>query len=637
VITDHADVETASAEIEYPCILKPSVKSAAWTAHTSTKALMLGSAHALKEAYERFALFADAFIVQEWIVGGDGDHYTCDCYVSAQGVPLVTFSARKIRQWPSGTGQGCLSVECRDDYVRDLTLRVLATAGHQGQGYLETKRDTRSGRHLIIEANVGRPTGRAAAAEKAGVELLMTMYSDLVGAPLPTARTQKYLGTKWIHIRRDVQASANLLVKREASIAQVVKPWWRGPFSFAMFSKEDPVPFVADWGHATAQQARLRWAEARETLGRRRWMHWLAPQKAAAAAASVSDEQDGGSVPSPQRAHQADYDVHGVLRIRTRDAWPADLAAVARHLTCGVKPLAGDPDVVVCFVEELTPHVLERIEGDLAFGDDGVFFMSRTTGQPLAHMRLSEPWGSALIVCKRGLGGVPLLSTAFDLAALHQEWVPIRADLWTVDGTSVLAVSGHGTQRAWSVSDCARPVPEGRVLLSPDGRSLIRVGRAPSAAGPDAARPGKGAATSSTQARPEAIVLLETHDRPDVIVERIDTEAAAARIAAALGAELRAGLGHKEGRDGRLAGRGWLSARRAPGVALRLLREATRWKPCYVVRHSEASSSEQVNAAIARALPDVSASPAGPPMAQPSRHSKKSSSTSEKSHRQSQG
>jgi D-aspartate ligase len=601
VVSSSEDVETASAEIEYPCILKPSVKSAAWSTHTSTKALMLDSPKALKEAYERFALWANAFVVQEWIVGGDGDHYTCDCYVSAQGVPLVTFSARKIRQWPSGTGQGCLSVECRDEYVRDLTLRVLATAGHQGQGYLETKRDTRSGRHMIVEANVGRPTGRAAAAEKAGVELLMTMYSDLTGAPLPTARTQKYIGTKWIHIRRDLQASVSLLAKREAGIREIAKPW-RGPFAFALFSKRDPVPFVADWIHASAQHAGHLWREVRETWGRHKWMRWLAPAQAAGDAGGESDEQESAAYPAPSRAAQADYDIQGVLRVRTRDAWPADLAAVARHLGHGVKPLAGDPDVVVCFVDDLTPHVLERIEGDLAFGDDGIYFLSHTS-QPLAHMRLSDPWGSALIVCKRGLGRVPLLSTAFDLAALQQEWIPLRADVRTVNGASVLAVSGQETGST-SARDCSRPVPVGRILWSPDGRTLVRVGKPPHGARTPAPRSANGNANSALP-RPDAIVLLETHDRPDVVVERIDPDAAAGRIAAAVGAELRAGLGHREGREGRLAGRGWISTRRAPGVALRLLREATRWRSCYVVHHPEGCATGEIDAAIARFLPDA--------------------------------
>jgi D-aspartate ligase len=597
------DVETAGAELEYPCVLKPSVKSSAWTSNTAAKALVVDSAKALAETYERYSQWADAFVVQEWIVGGDGDHYTCDCYVSAQGVPLVTFSARKIRQWPPSTGQGSLSVECRDDYVRELTLRVLATAGHHGQGYLETKRDTRSGRHLIVEANIGRPTGRAAAAERAGVELLMTMYCDLTGSPLPTARTQKYLGTKWIHVRRDLQASMNLLKSGKASVREIVKPW-RGPFAFAMESRTDPVPFLADWAHAFGQVARSHWAVLRSRLARGGWLRAVEERE------HTGTDGEEAALPAPPLAQQADFDVQGVVRVRTRDAWPADLAAVARHLGSATKSLVGDPDVIVCFVDELTPRVLEHVEGDVAFGDDGIYALGRGAGRPLAHIRLSDPWGTALIVCRRGLGRVPLLTTAIDLAALHREWIPLRAQAWQVNGANVLVVPGRST-RASSTSraDCLRPVPEGRLLLSPDGRSMVRMGKATPILGfaPVTSDERGRAQGQEDVGRPEVVVLLEAHDRTDVAditVERIDSEAAAGRIAACMAAEIRESLAQRDAREGQLAGRGWLSARRAPGVATRLLREATRWKPCFAIRHPAACSPEDLSEVIARALPD---------------------------------
>jgi hypothetical protein len=142
-------------------------------------------------------------------------------------------------------------------------------------------------------------------------------------------------------------------------------------------------------------------------------------------------------------------------------------------------------------------------------------------------------------------------------------------------------------------------VPDGRLLLPPDGRASVRMGKQPIiASARKTEREGAGA-------RPDMIVLLEAHDSPDVFAERIDADAAAQRMAAGIGAEIRKGLAHRDMRDGRLAGRGWLSAKRAPGVATRLLREATRWKPCYVVRHPENCSRESLTDAIARILPET--------------------------------
>ena len=236
----------AAHQVRYPCVLKPSVKSADWTEHVPWKAVVAESPPALVSAYERHARWAEAFVVQEWVEGEDDSHFTCDCYLNETGDALVTFTSQKLRQWPPGVGQGCLSVEARNPAVCEETLRVLRAAGHFGPGYVELKRDRQSGRHVIIEANVGRPTGRSAAAEKAGVELLMTMYCDLVGAPLPTQRTQTFRGTKWIHIRRDVQACARLWLTGRTGLREILGSW-RGPMAFALFSWRDPVPFLADW------------------------------------------------------------------------------------------------------------------------------------------------------------------------------------------------------------------------------------------------------------------------------------------------------------------------------------------------------------------------------------------------------
>jgi hypothetical protein len=56
-------------------------------------------------------------------------------------------------------------------------------------------------------------------------------------------------------------------------------------------------------------------------------------------------------------------------------------------------------------------------------------------------------------------------------------------------------------------------------------------------------------------------------------------------------------------------------------VALRLLREATRWKPCFAVRHPETCSSEDLDAAIAHSLPEaaIAAERAGRAAEQPAK------------------
>lgn len=133
---------------------------------------------------------------------------------------------------------------------------MFAGVAYRGIGYVEMKRDAQTGRYMIIEANIGRPTGRSATAERAGVEFLLTAYRDALGQPLPEARTQRYRGIKWIYFRRDLQAS--LAAARAGRLS--LRGWWRslrGPKVEAVGSWRDPVPFLADAWRTLMSGARL--------------------------------------------------------------------------------------------------------------------------------------------------------------------------------------------------------------------------------------------------------------------------------------------------------------------------------------------------------------------------------------------
>lgn len=237
------DAERAAQQLNYPVIVKPPYRLRTWSKHTKLKGIIANDPEELLTQYDRHHEWADALIVQELIQGGDRNHYTCNCYFDRRGEPVVTFTSRKIRQWRPETGQACLSEEVKNDIVVTETLRVYCSTEYRGLGYLEMKRDDRSGKYFIIEPNIGRPTGRAATAEAAGVELLYTMYCDAIGLPLPENRQQTYRGVKWMHLLRDLQAALYHWRRGELGFRQ----WWQsiqGVKAFAIFSWSDPGPFV---------------------------------------------------------------------------------------------------------------------------------------------------------------------------------------------------------------------------------------------------------------------------------------------------------------------------------------------------------------------------------------------------------
>jgi predicted ATP-grasp superfamily ATP-dependent carboligase len=245
VVTGPDDLARAIEQLTFPCVLKPPYRTPRWVENTDKKAIKVDDREALVKLYEECKDWVDELIVQEWIEGGDTDLYSCNCYFDASSKPLVTFIARKIRQWPPGAGDSSLGEECRNDTVLEESIRLFESVGYHGLGYVEMKQDSRTGMHYIVEPNVGRPTGRSAIAEAGGVELLYTMYCDLVGLPLPEARVQTYGTVKWIYLRKDLQSA----IRQWRSGDLTPLEWWRsirGPKVFAIFSLRDPAPFVFD-------------------------------------------------------------------------------------------------------------------------------------------------------------------------------------------------------------------------------------------------------------------------------------------------------------------------------------------------------------------------------------------------------
>lgn len=250
-----SDAERAAAALTFPCILKPPLKTTLWQENAEAKVFLVHSAEELLELYDRCAPWAESLVAQEWIEGDDAQLYSCNCYFNDKSEPVATFVARKLRQWPPRTGISCLGEECRNDTVLDLAVRLFREAGFRGLGYLEVKRDSRTGEHYIIEANVGRPTGRSAIAEAGGVEMLYAMYCATVGLPLPERLEQGYRGAKWIYWRQDLRSAFYYWRRGELSL----RDWgasWRGKKACAVFSLTDARPFRADLGRVVGLACR---------------------------------------------------------------------------------------------------------------------------------------------------------------------------------------------------------------------------------------------------------------------------------------------------------------------------------------------------------------------------------------------
>jgi predicted ATP-grasp superfamily ATP-dependent carboligase len=270
VLQTRVHAEDAAETLTFPCVVKPPVTSPTWRANAGAKAYPVRTPAELLEVYDRVSGWAPSLVAQEWVEGGEEALLSCNAYFDGDGKALVTFVARKVRQWPPRIGTSASGVECRDDELRDATIALFEGTRFHGLAYLEAKRDSRTGRLAIIEPNVGRPTGRSAIAEAGGVELVYTAYCDALDLPLPVNRQQSYGQAKWLDLRRDTQAAAVAMRRGDLT----VREWagsLRGPKAHAIWSPRDPKPFVVDVTHAFGEGLRMagrRWSSRRSPAHR---------------------------------------------------------------------------------------------------------------------------------------------------------------------------------------------------------------------------------------------------------------------------------------------------------------------------------------------------------------------------------
>jgi len=445
VLRKRADAECAAETFQFPCVLKPAVKTVRWQSRTSAKLFKVASPTELLDRYDACRSWTDLLIAQEWVDGPDICHVTCNAYFDAGSNPYLTFVSQKLRQWPLEGGVGCLSQECRNDAVLRETVRLFQGVAHHGLAYLEMKRDARGDRYVIIEPNVGRPTGRSAAADAAGVDLLYAQYCDALGLPMPPAREQSYGNAKWIFFRQDLQ-SAVLHMRRGTLTPAGWLRSLRGCRRDAIFSWSDPVPFIADL--------------------------FTVVRKALAAPAPRDTDR-----PAMVPPDTVDFDLYGVVGIRLVGASASDTAAVTRQIGPPQARLHRVPDVVVRFVDALSIDGLRWVElGRTGYTDDGFFVLQSGKRPARVKIPMDQIGGTCEIVCQRGLRRIPLLMAIVNLTALRHGCVPLHASAFVHHGAGVLvtgwAKGGKTESLLAFAAEGAEYVGDEWILLTPDGRML---------------------------------------------------------------------------------------------------------------------------------------------------------------------
>jgi predicted ATP-grasp superfamily ATP-dependent carboligase len=229
--TDHAEL----ASLRYPCVLKAATKTVEF-GRRFRKAYRVSNPAEAINLWQQMRDLAPEMILQEWIEGSDADVYFCLQYRPSNRRDVISFTGRKLMQWPPLVGgtATCIPAPEVEQELSLLTEQFFSSVGFVGLCSMEYKRDSRNGRFYMVEPTVGRTDYQEEVATLNGVNIPFAAWRAEMGLPSPPRRQTRLLG--W----RDPFGEANSRAAAPTEARQSTMPMQN-----AYWSPTDPFPFFA--------------------------------------------------------------------------------------------------------------------------------------------------------------------------------------------------------------------------------------------------------------------------------------------------------------------------------------------------------------------------------------------------------
>jgi predicted ATP-grasp superfamily ATP-dependent carboligase len=249
MIHDESDLERASREAAFPCVLKPLSahhwrRGENWELVGARKAIGVASAAELHAEYREIARAEKRALVQEMVPGGDECLLIVACYMDRQSRWVAGFNVQKVLQIPEGFGTGCIVQSVERPELFERTIRLLQSIGYSGIAEVEYKWDAAAREYKLIEINP-RPWDQHRLGSACGVELMYLAYCDHAGLPAP-APGKPVAGYKWIAEDTFLTAAVRSFGSSKPSLRTLLQ-LARGKRIYAIWSARDPLPALIYW------------------------------------------------------------------------------------------------------------------------------------------------------------------------------------------------------------------------------------------------------------------------------------------------------------------------------------------------------------------------------------------------------
>jgi predicted ATP-grasp superfamily ATP-dependent carboligase len=184
VVVNGPDGLLALADLPLPAVIKPADKAQVLDGHAE-RAVRVETLAEARATAARMTAAAGSVVAQEWIEGDDSDIYFALFVCDRASRVLGLFSGRKLVCTPPHVGNTAICAPAGEHAaaVAQLATQFVSVAGYRGIGGVEFKRDSRTGRFVIIEPTVGRTDWQSEVATLNGVNLPLLAMMEALDRP----------------------------------------------------------------------------------------------------------------------------------------------------------------------------------------------------------------------------------------------------------------------------------------------------------------------------------------------------------------------------------------------------------------------------------------------------------------------
>jgi predicted ATP-grasp superfamily ATP-dependent carboligase len=237
-----ADVLRFLESARFPIVLK-TVKNVIGSTGPRAIKLIIRDEKSLLKNYDQFEDPNNPnLMLQEYVPGCDETNCMFNGYFNQDSTCLVSFTGKKIRQYPAYAGVTSLGMCSTNEAVDTMTRRFMKAIGYRGIVDLGFRFDARDEKYKIYDVNPRIGATFRLFVDTSGLDVARTLYLDMTGQPVEPGLMRE--GRKWVV--EDADAISGWRYYRDGKLQ--LNEWissLRGVEEGALFASDDWLPVVA--------------------------------------------------------------------------------------------------------------------------------------------------------------------------------------------------------------------------------------------------------------------------------------------------------------------------------------------------------------------------------------------------------